>query len=223
MRLSTALIRLRVNGEQHARLANSFAPTSPKHLQEVLPDRCASMPLPDAADNPCLSGGVYFDAIWIQFLTTYCGLQSFVVGSSTQNNFDLSTWDTGPPNLRATKMSRSSLVFLETLAQVSQVDQVKVVLCRRTHDERLKTTVVVIKLDPNGIEVHTAGEHGVIRSIRVGALRRSGQVVLLGGALGEVGAKLVGKGGIVLTVDSKSKSKPSTTAFSEGTVDRAVG
>ena len=50
-------------------------------------------PYPDAADNPMLSGGVYFDAIWVQFYNNYCGLQSYTPGSSTQNNFNFDTWD----------------------------------------------------------------------------------------------------------------------------------
>jgi len=40
-----------------------------------------------------LAGAVYFDAIWVQFYNNYCGLQSFTVGSSTQNNFNFATWD----------------------------------------------------------------------------------------------------------------------------------
>ncbi|KXL42402.1 glycoside hydrolase family 18 protein [Acidomyces richmondensis BFW] len=50
-------------------------------------------PYPDVADNPMLSSSVKFDAIWVQFYNNYCGLQSYVAGDSTQNNFDFSTWD----------------------------------------------------------------------------------------------------------------------------------
>jgi chitinase len=50
-------------------------------------------PYPDAADNPMLDGAVYFDAIWVQFYNNYCGVQSYVAGSSTQNNFNFNTWD----------------------------------------------------------------------------------------------------------------------------------
>ncbi|KFZ10554.1 hypothetical protein V502_08063 [Pseudogymnoascus sp. VKM F-4520 (FW-2644)] len=50
-------------------------------------------PYPDAADDPMLNGTVFFDAIWIQFYNNYCGLQSFVVGSGTQNNFNFNTWN----------------------------------------------------------------------------------------------------------------------------------
>jgi chitinase len=50
-------------------------------------------PYPDAADGAMLAGAVYFDAIWVQFYNNYCGLQSFTVGSSTQNNFNFATWD----------------------------------------------------------------------------------------------------------------------------------
>jgi len=58
-------------------------------------------PYPDVADNPMLSSSVKFDAVWVQFYNNYCGLQSYVAGDSTQNNFDFSTWDnwakTGKP------------------------------------------------------------------------------------------------------------------------------
>ncbi|KAM3076073.1 Chitinase 2 [Clarireedia jacksonii] len=51
-------------------------------------------PYPDAADGPMLAGAVSFDLIWVQFYNNYCGLQSFVPGTSTQNNFNFATWDT---------------------------------------------------------------------------------------------------------------------------------
>lgn len=50
-------------------------------------------PYPDADDGPMLAGAVSFDFIWVQFYNNYCGLQSFTVGSSTQNNFNFDTWD----------------------------------------------------------------------------------------------------------------------------------
>ena len=50
-------------------------------------------PYPDYADNQMLDGAVFFDAIFVQFYNNYCGTQSFVPGSSSQNNFDFSTWD----------------------------------------------------------------------------------------------------------------------------------
>jgi chitinase len=50
-------------------------------------------PYPDAADGSMLAGAVSFDAIWVQFYNNYCGLGSFTVGSSTQNNFNFATWD----------------------------------------------------------------------------------------------------------------------------------
>jgi chitinase len=40
-----------------------------------------------------LDGAVYFDAIWVQFYNNYCGLESYVAGASTQNNFNFETWD----------------------------------------------------------------------------------------------------------------------------------
>jgi chitinase len=50
-------------------------------------------PYPDAADNDMLNGAVSFDAIWVQFYNNYCGTQSYVPGSPTQNNFNFATWD----------------------------------------------------------------------------------------------------------------------------------
>lgn len=50
-------------------------------------------PYPDAADDSMLHGVVDFDAIWVQYYNNYCGLQSFVPGASTQNNFNFATWD----------------------------------------------------------------------------------------------------------------------------------
>ena len=51
-------------------------------------------PYPDVADNDMLNGAVSFDFIMVQFYNNYCGLQSFVSGSTTQNNFNFGTWDT---------------------------------------------------------------------------------------------------------------------------------
>ncbi|MCJ1325187.1 hypothetical protein MMC10_001849 [Thelotrema lepadinum] len=50
-------------------------------------------PYPDYADNQMLDGAVSFDFINIQFYNNYCGSQSYVPGSTTQNNFDFNTWD----------------------------------------------------------------------------------------------------------------------------------
>ena len=50
-------------------------------------------PYPDSADNTMLDGAVFFDAIWVQFYNNYCGLQSFIAGATTQNNFNFDTWD----------------------------------------------------------------------------------------------------------------------------------
>ncbi|TGO17417.1 hypothetical protein BPAE_0431g00010 [Botrytis paeoniae] len=50
-------------------------------------------PYPDAADGPMLAGTVSFDIVWVQFYNNYCGVQSFVSGVSTQNNFNFDTWD----------------------------------------------------------------------------------------------------------------------------------
>lgn len=50
-------------------------------------------PYPDSADGPMLAGTVFFDIVWIQFYNNYCGIQSYVSGSSTQNSFNYATWD----------------------------------------------------------------------------------------------------------------------------------
>lgn len=50
-------------------------------------------PYPDVADNDMLDGAVSFDFISIQFYNNYCGVNSFVSGASTQNNYNFDTWD----------------------------------------------------------------------------------------------------------------------------------
>ncbi|KAI9760441.1 MAG: hypothetical protein M4579_001634 [Chaenotheca gracillima] len=50
-------------------------------------------PYPDAADNDMLNGAVSFDAIWVQYYNNYCGVNSYVAGAATQNNFNFDTWD----------------------------------------------------------------------------------------------------------------------------------
>ncbi|RMY50236.1 hypothetical protein D0865_07021 [Hortaea werneckii] len=50
-------------------------------------------PYPDLADNEMLDGSTYFDAIFIQFYNNYCGVNSFVPGSTEQTNFNFKTWD----------------------------------------------------------------------------------------------------------------------------------
>ncbi|KAK7701592.1 endo-1,3-beta glucanase [Botryosphaeria dothidea] len=52
-------------------------------------------PYPDASDDQFLSGvsAVKMDAIFVQFYNNYCGMQSFISSSSTQNNFNYDTWD----------------------------------------------------------------------------------------------------------------------------------
>ncbi|KAI7228724.1 hypothetical protein KC330_g7779 [Hortaea werneckii] len=49
-------------------------------------------PYPDLADNEMLNGSTYFDAIFIQFYNNYCGVNSFVPGSTEQANFNFETW-----------------------------------------------------------------------------------------------------------------------------------
>ncbi|KAF7176011.1 hypothetical protein CNMCM7691_001186 [Aspergillus felis] len=66
-------------------------------------------PYPDAADGPMLNGAVSFDAIWVQFYNNYCGLQAFVPGSSSQNNFNFATWDTWA---KTVSLNKNVKVFL---------------------------------------------------------------------------------------------------------------
>ncbi|KAE8377161.1 glycoside hydrolase superfamily [Aspergillus bertholletiae] len=66
-------------------------------------------PYPDAAGGPMLAGTVYFDAIWIQFYNNYCGLQAYVPGSTTQNNFNFDVWDKWA---RETSLNKNAKVFL---------------------------------------------------------------------------------------------------------------
>ncbi|KAI9036182.1 glycoside hydrolase family 18 protein [Aspergillus affinis] len=71
-------------------LRSLYAKDSSKSYYLTAAPQC---PYPDAANNAMLNGAVAFDAIWIQFYNNYCGLQSYVPGSSTQNNFNFATWD----------------------------------------------------------------------------------------------------------------------------------
>ncbi|KAI1459873.1 glycoside hydrolase family 18 protein [Annulohypoxylon moriforme] len=60
-------------------------------------------PYPDAADNDMLNGVVSFDFIMIQFYNNYCGVSSYVAGSTTQNNFNFETWDNWAKNTSKNK------------------------------------------------------------------------------------------------------------------------
>ncbi|CAK7271109.1 Chitinase 2 [Sporothrix epigloea] len=50
-------------------------------------------PYPDVADNDMLAGAVSFDFVMVQFYNNYCGLPSFIAGSSTQSLFNFESWD----------------------------------------------------------------------------------------------------------------------------------
>lgn len=65
-------------------------------------------PYPDAADNDMLNA-VSFDAVFVQFYNNYCGLGSYVAGSTTQNNFDFNTWDNWA---KTTSANKNIQVFL---------------------------------------------------------------------------------------------------------------
>ncbi|KAI1105744.1 glycoside hydrolase family 18 protein [Jackrogersella minutella] len=58
---------------------------------------------PDAADNDMLNGVISFDFIMVQFYNNYCGINSYVAGSTTQNNFNFATWDDWAQNTSANK------------------------------------------------------------------------------------------------------------------------
>ena len=60
-------------------------------------------PYPDAADGPMLDGAVSFDFVWVQFYNNFCGLQNFVVGASSQTNFNFDTWDSWAKNTSSNK------------------------------------------------------------------------------------------------------------------------
>ncbi|OJJ48503.1 hypothetical protein ASPZODRAFT_1611365 [Penicilliopsis zonata CBS 506.65] len=58
-------------------------------------------PFPDAYDKDVLNN-VPLDVVWVQFYNNYCGVNSYVSGATTQNNFNFDTWDnwakTSAPN-----------------------------------------------------------------------------------------------------------------------------
>lgn len=66
-------------------------------------------PFPDAANDVMLSGGVPFDAVFVQFYNNYCGIQSYVAGAANQWNFNFQTWDTWAKTKSA---NRNVRVFL---------------------------------------------------------------------------------------------------------------
>lgn len=66
-------------------------------------------PFPDAANGEMLAGAVAFDFVFVQFYNNYCGLQSFVPGSATQNNFNFETWDNWA---KTTSANKNVKVFL---------------------------------------------------------------------------------------------------------------
>ncbi|ETS86893.1 hypothetical protein PFICI_00721 [Pestalotiopsis fici W106-1] len=49
-------------------------------------------PFPDAAMNDMLST-VEMDFVMVQFYNNYCGIQSFTLGATSQNNFNMDVWD----------------------------------------------------------------------------------------------------------------------------------
>ncbi|KAA8563941.1 hypothetical protein EYC84_011944 [Monilinia fructicola] len=67
----------------------SDAETSKKYYLTAAP-QC---PYPDQADKSFLQGQVSFDAVFVQFYNNGCGLDKFVKGSTTQNTFNMATWD----------------------------------------------------------------------------------------------------------------------------------
>ncbi|PHH49725.1 Endochitinase 33, partial [Ceratocystis fimbriata CBS 114723] len=60
-------------------------------------------PYPDRANNEMLAGQVPFDFIMVQFYNNDCGVQSYAVGSKSQNRFNYETWDTWASTKSANK------------------------------------------------------------------------------------------------------------------------
>lgn len=87
-------------------LRSYFAQDSSKTYYLTAAPQC---PYPDAADSSMLDSTVYFDAIWVQFYNNYCGLQSYVLGSSSQNNFNFDIWDNWA---HTTSLNKEVKVFL---------------------------------------------------------------------------------------------------------------
>ncbi|KAH9809209.1 glycoside hydrolase family 18 protein [Teratosphaeria destructans] len=79
-------------------LRSLFATDPSKRYYLTAAPQC---PYPDAADNSMLSGGVHFDAIFVQFYNNYCGLQSYVAGAADEWNFNFDQWDTWAQNVSA--------------------------------------------------------------------------------------------------------------------------
>ncbi|KAF2863483.1 glycoside hydrolase family 18 protein [Piedraia hortae CBS 480.64] len=50
-------------------------------------------PFPDLADDAMLSGGVSFDAVFVQFYNNYCGANSYIQGAEEQGYFNFGIWD----------------------------------------------------------------------------------------------------------------------------------
>lgn len=86
--------------------------------------------------------------------------------------------------------------------------EVKVILRAGSYSERADTTVVVVELHPNDIEIHRSSQHGTVCSIGVGALRCRGQEPLLAGVGVHEGTELlaesghVGDGGLKVEIEA---------------------
>ncbi|TQS34120.1 hypothetical protein Golomagni_05510 [Golovinomyces magnicellulatus] len=50
-------------------------------------------PYPDKQFGPLLDGTVRFDAIMVQFYNNFCGADTYLPGSATQQTFNFATWD----------------------------------------------------------------------------------------------------------------------------------
>ena len=59
----------------------------------------------------------------------------------------------------------------DTLGPIVPSAEVEVILSTGTNSEGLDTTVVVVKLHPNNVEIHGTGQHGSVRCVGVGTLR----------------------------------------------------
>lgn len=124
---------------------------------------------------------------------------------------------------RSTDVDLHIRVLGDVLGPVVPGLEVEVRLRGGAGSERLQTAVVVVELHPDGVKGNGAVEHGVVRSIGVGALRRGSQVVLLGRVLVHQRAELVAKGRHVGHRGLEVEIEAINHSVAKRTVDRRVG
>lgn len=75
-----------------ARLRSLMDSASATSGKKFLLSSAPQCPFPDLANNDLLRN-VAFDIVAVQFYNNYCGVHTFQLGSSNQNNFNFGTWD----------------------------------------------------------------------------------------------------------------------------------